>query len=230
MKLRQALCACFVGYIILALAACSANTATPPHGSVQPKPTLTTIPQGTILYQADWSRGMSDWHASQGWTVVQGQLQGASLSDASIMLPYHPTVANYAIEVRVQIVRVLQNISNSFYIFANKMPGKDGYKAGVITLTQRTPQLPPPGFAQIAVNSIAVSAIPGQQFQQVDYVPGSSWHTYRVEVQGNQAVLLIDGSQVSSSTSTEEAISNGPIGLSTTGLELRVSSLSVVAL
>ena len=80
-------------------------------------------------------------------------------------------------------------------------------------------------YAQVAVDSIA-----GGQFQQIDYIPGSRWHTYRIEVQGDEAILFIDGTQISRSISPENALSQGPLGLNSRGLELRVSSFSITAL
>src|SRR5437868_8336072 len=119
-----------VGCLIFLLIACSPGAsptrpnAASPHASVtrtgQRQPTPTTLAKGTVLYQADWSHGLSGWQASQGWKVAQGQLQADSLTDSSIIAPYQSTVPDYAVETRIQIVRVLKNVVNYFNIFANK--------------------------------------------------------------------------------------------------------------
>jgi len=231
---RRALWTFLVAYLIFALAACSAGASPTQPKAVRPRasvtaseqPTPTALPKGTILYQANWSHGLAGWRGTAGWKAVGGQLLANSLSDSSITAPYMPVVPNYAIETRIQIARVLKNVANSFNIFASKAPGKDGYEAGVLALALREPDLPPPGFAQAAPDELNISA----GFLQIDYVPGSKWHTYRVEVQGSSIAFYIDGTQVSTTTSLKPALSNGPLGLTSMGLELRVSSFSITAL
>ena len=64
-----------------------------------------------------------------------------------------------------------------------------------------------------------------------DYEPGSGWHTYRVEVQGNEASLLDDGVQIGSASSQQtDVLSNGPIGFSSELVILRVSGLRILTL
>ena len=65
----------------------------------------------------------------------------------------------------------------------------------------------------------------------IDYEPGFQWHTYRVEVQGNDVRLLVDGVQIGHASSEQtDVLSNGPIGLSSQLLILRISSIRIMAL
>lgn len=220
------------------LAACSTATA-PTASSITPtkttataspqiQPTATGAPKGTVLYQANWAHGLDGWQASQGWRVVGGQLLVDSLAATSIIAPYRPPLANYAIEASIQVVRVLQASANSYNIFADNAAGRDGYEGGAIGLA------PPPwgpagvyaGFAQAAPNHLDAS----QGFNEIDFVPGPNWRTYRIEVQGNQLSFFIDGDRVDITYSTEATLSNGPIGLQSRGLMLRVSSFRITAL
>lgn len=222
--------------VILSLVACSSSnspTQAPVHPSptsvtatVQVSPTAPAVPKGTVLYRANWSHGLDGWQGPKAWSVVGGQLVTNSLTSTSIVVPYRPTVANYALETRVQFARVLVNIHNNFTIYANDEPGKDGYEAQVYQLALREPSLPPPGYADIATDKLDMSA----GFQQVDFVPATIWHTYRIEVQGNQATLFVDGTKLSRSISTLNAISNGPLGLLSMGFALRVSSFTITTL
>lgn len=222
--------------VILSLIACSSDTSptqTLVHQSqgsvtapVQVSPTVPAVPAGTVLYRADWSHGLDGWQGPGAWTVVGGQLETNSLTNTSIVVPYRPVVANYAIETRVQFARVLVNIHNGFIIYADDQPGKDGYEAQMYQFALREPSLPPPGYADIATDKLDMSA----GFQQIDFVPATNWHTYRIEVQGNQATLFVDGTWVSRSTSTLNALSNGPLGLQSMGFALRVSSFTITAL
>jgi hypothetical protein len=216
----------------LILSACSSNASPtssqkPPTPTAAPvSPTSTAPRSGTLLYQANWKHGLAGWHASAGWKLVGSQLVIETPASASIIAPYRPTVTNYAIEVTVQIMRMLKPTKNGFTLFASSAPGKAGYSGGVVALTPREPQLPPPGYAQITTDKLDASA----GFQEIDFVPGTSWHTYRIEVQGNEALLFVDGTRVSHATSQEQALSTGPIGMNSTGLSLRVSSFRVTAL
>jgi hypothetical protein len=221
-----------LGALIFMLIGCSSGVSPtssqkPPTPTAAPlSPTSTAPRSGTLLYQTNWKHGLSSWHASAGWKAVGGQLLIETPASASIIAPYRPTVANYAIEVNMQIVRMLKPTANDFTLFANGAPGKAGYSGGVVELTPREPQLPPPGYAQVTTDKLDAQA----GFQEIDYVPGTIWHTYRIEVQGNEAMLFVDGTQVSHATSQEQALSTGPIGMNSTGLSLRVSSFRVTAL
>lgn len=222
--------------VILSLVACSSSTSptqAPVHQSpplvtatVQVSPTVPAMPEGTVLYRANWSHGLDGWQGPKAWTVVGGQLVTNSLTNTSIVVPYRPTVANYAIETRVQFAQMLVNVHNGFIIYADDQPGKDGYEAQVYQLALREPSLPPPGYIDIATDQLDMNA----GFQQLDFVPASIWHTYRIEVQGNQATLFVDGTQLSRSVSTLNALSTGPLGLQSMGFALRVSSFTITAL
>ena len=83
-----------------------------------------------------------------------------------------------------------------------------------------------PGYVDMATDHLDMSA----GFQQLDYQPGTSWHTYRIEVVGDQATLFVNGTQISRSITQENAISNGPIGLTSWGFALHVSSFVITVL
>ena len=71
---------------------------------------------------------------------------------------------------------------------------------------------------------------PGSGIPQ-DYEPGSGWHTYRVEVQGSEASLLVDGMQIGIASSQQtDVLSNGPIRFSSELVILRVSNLRILTL
>ncbi len=221
--------------VVLSLVACSSNTSpTQPavhqsQGSatvaVQASPTP-AVPAGTVLYQANWSHGLAGWQGPKAWMMVGGQLVTNSLTNTSIVVPYKPTVANYAIETRVQFAQMLVNIHNGFTIYANDEPGKDGYEAQMYQFALRGAGMAPPGYIDIATDNVDMAA----GFQQLDYQPGTRWHTYRIEVVGDQVALFVDGTQISRSITQENAISNGPIGLTSWGFALRVSSFTITAL
>jgi len=226
-----------VGFLFFSLGACAAGTSSttvPPHATVpatrHPSPTPTPLPAGIVLYQADWSHGLVGWQETQGWKVVQGQLETDSSGSATLTIPYRPPVSNYAIEIRLRIVQLLSQIGgSSFAIFATKAPGKDGYEAGVNTILGTAPHPMAAHPASLVSLDPSDDTAPGSGLP-IAYYPRSGWHIYRVEVRGNEARLLVDGIQVGNSVRSERAkvLSNGPLGLSSELLVLRVSSIRIL--
>lgn len=220
--------------LVCVLAACSsgagnsspsATRAATPTVAVTPSP---SVPSGTVLFQADWSHGLSSWSGTQGWKVVQGQLEVNSGNSATLAIPYKPSVSNYAIEIRLQVVRLLQDHGGNFLFEATKQVGKDGYQAGVLDLKKPGPfGSHPQAQATIDPND----DMPPSCCLPIDYEPGSDWHTYRVEVRDNGVSLLDNGSQIAyANSNATDTLSNGPLSLNSTLVVLRVSSLRIVAL
>ncbi len=223
---------------ICSLVACSTNTSpAPSHATasvttpkVQPTPTKPAIAPGTVLYQANWLQGLAGWKSSGGWQVVQGQLQADSLSLTTITAPYISPVANYAIEARIQVVRLLQKNGGSFSLFASPRPGKPGYEAGVARLMGPGPR-PNGSNPQLQIFLDPLSAQGSGPFYTSDYDPRTLWHTFRIEVQGSEVRLIVDGAPTGSATSQQtDFLSNGPFGIESSMVVLRVSSFRVIAL
>jgi hypothetical protein len=220
-----------VVFLILMLAACSTgNTA--PKASITPTvpvhPTPTTLPSGTLLYQSDWSHGLDNWQGSTGWKVTHGMLQ-SDLRDGDVLTsPYTPMVPNYTLEVRFQIVSVPKNGGN-FVILADKVPGKDGYTAGIMNLLGPGPR------SQFANPQVEVYLDPIDAMESSppvsDYEPGSGVHTYRIEVQGPLVQFFIDDLRRSSVTSSQtDFLSNGPIHLRADQAIVNVFSVRITVL
>jgi hypothetical protein len=232
MSQKRLLQLCFLSVLICVLAACSSGTGTPsttrastPTVAVTPAP---SIPGGTVLFQANWSRGLSGWTGTQGWTVAQGQIQVNSTSSATLAIPYKPVVSNYAIEIHLQVVRLLQDHGGNFVFAAAKQAGKDGYQAGVLDLKKPGPFGSHPQ-AQATIDPS--SDMPRGCCLPIDYEPGYDWHTYRLEVQDNEVRLLVDGTEIAHADSNDtDTLSNGPLTFNSTLAVLRISSLRIVAL
>ncbi|MDQ2903680.1 MAG: family 16 glycoside hydrolase [Ktedonobacteraceae bacterium] len=229
----------FIGGLMLALMGCvpaapsgqsnvaSSATLVP---AASPRPTIAAVPRGTVLYQADWSHGLTGWQASGGWQVMHGQLEVNAPAMASIFVPYRLTVTSYAIEVHIQVVRLLHENGGYFSIFTQKVPGRDGYQAGVSDLKGTEPR-PNGSHPQAQVFIDPTSSTTTGTGMPIDYEPGWQWHTYRVEVQDNQARLLVDDVQIGTASSDKtDVLSNEPLGLSTEQTVLRVSDLRIIAL
>jgi hypothetical protein len=226
-----------VGLLLFTLGACSTATSskTVPSQTTVPvsrnsSPTPTSLPAGTVLYQANWSHGLAGSPGTHGWKVVQGHLESDTSGSATFTIPYRPTVTNYAVEVRIQVVRSVPPYGGYYEVVAPKLPGKDGYHAGILDLKAPGPR----AFGDHPQSQVYLDpfsdAGQGSGMPQ-DYEPGSGWHTYRVEVRGNEASLLDDGTQLSSVSSQQtDALSNGPIEFNCSLVILRLSDVRIITL
>ena len=95
-----------LGAMLSLLLGVSALAACAPSQSVVKTPTATAqpTPASRLVYQADWSHGLSDWMATPGWTVSGGVLVSDTGSDRQITSPFRPTTPDYAVEFRVQLI------------------------------------------------------------------------------------------------------------------------------
>jgi hypothetical protein len=59
--------------------------------------------------------------------------------------------------------------------------------------------------------------------------PGTSQHTYRVEVKGKDIKLLVDGNVIAEATDTDQQ-GGGMIGLTSSQTQLTISSFTVFSL
>ncbi len=156
-------------------------------------------------------------------------MQVNSIPEATITVPYMPAISNYAIEVHVQVVKVLKQADNHFSLVEPQNAQSDGFDAGFQSLYSYQPaEQPGPGFYTGFIQVIAKNLNVNAGIQQIDYVPTKRMRTYRVEVSGNQVSLFVDGSRVSGSTSLDSAFSNGPIQLESSGLLLRIGGLRIL--
>jgi hypothetical protein len=234
---KRILCILFCMLCLVSAACASASpssqspASTPrPTATTPVQPTATSLPAGTVLYQADWSHGLSQWQASGGWQVSQGQLEVAANNLSEITIPYRPTVANYAIEVRLEIVSLIQGEGGYWVIFGQRQPGKDGFQTGALGIKGSEERMSGShGQAQVIFDPLTAMG-PGVG-QPVDYDPGFKWHTYRVEVLENSVRLRDNGVSLAYGSSVDsDYITNGPLGLECDRVVLRIASIRVLAM
>ncbi len=236
--LRQIAYVMLLALLVLMCVACSSNTTLPPQvkhtSTTQPlqraTATPSTVPKGTLLYKANWSRGLAGWQGAHGWEIKQGQLTTQSDDPVAITIPYTITIPNYAIEARVRIVRLLHRDGGYFSIFTKPTTNKDGYQAGVSDLKGTEPR-PNGSHAQVHAFIDPMSSMAPNSFEPVDYEPHFDWHTYRVEIQDNQASIFIDGTSESTANSIRtDTLSNGPISLGSAMVVIQISDVTITAL
>lgn len=146
------------------------------------------------------------------------------------MIPYQPPIHNYALEVRLEVVRLLKGEAGSWTIFGQRQTGKDGFQASVLGV-KGTEERMSGSHGQVEIWLDPLTAMPPGIGTPNDYDPGFHWHTYTIEVRDNSARLLDNGIQLGYVSSVDTYyLSNGPLGLSCQWLEVRISSIRILAL
>jgi hypothetical protein len=187
-----------------------------------PVTTPTSIPSGTILYQADWSKGLNGWVGGGEWKVLNGVLinDGTSNNNCgkpSIVPPFQPTVSNYAIEIKMQVIRRTGSGDSCFALNA-----RSGYNNG-----QASGYI---GNIGCCGDIEIYDASNYNQFIRTNFDPSGNWHTYRFEVKGTNLNLLIDGVTVAAASDAKYLGITGQVGLSDETMYVNVSSFVVYSL
>lgn len=175
-----------------------------------------------VLYQADWSKGDDGWTKSERWNVLDGQLLNDGRDTSSIVAPYEPNHLDYAVEARIQIIRVHNAATiwggcSRIGIFARAGTDNLGYQGKLECVALDAPYA---GTAQIATDDFLA---------QTDYTPGSDWHTYRLEIRGNDVSFLMDGARLLE-TRSNAFLSPGHVGILCDHVEVAISRFSVTTL
>ncbi len=186
------------------------------------------VPAGTVLYRADWSHGLSGWHGN-GWTVQQGQLTSQGGDEDTIVAPYQPAVANYAIEFHIRITRYVVQSGGDFAFVVSKTANRDGYDTGVSRLLAPGPR---PKFlnpqAQILLDPPSPNMEANPPF---DYDPLMNWHVWRLEVRGDLIIVKLDTATVFDAYSARSfPFSSGPLTIQGHGVALQISNFTITAL
>jgi hypothetical protein len=195
-----------------------------------PIPTATLMPTKTptplSLYHADWSQGIGGWKGGSQWSVSSGGIlasNGSSKIVDYLKAPFQPKTANYAVEAQIQFVKETSTSDNAYFgIFVRSIiPGKQGYDGYLFSGDSSDN-----GDAKIRIadepNSSRVLGF-------VQYPLDTSWHTYRVEVQGNTITFFIDNQNVVQVTNNQFT-SPGLIGLLDGTCQINVRSFTVFSL
>lgn len=205
------------------------RTATPTN---TPAPTATP---SNILYETSFQDGMAGW--SQGgtgkWSVDNGTLHFDGTGASTLIAPVQVTTSDYAIEAKMQLVR--EGVTTDFSTDAvgllfrangpedvSQLGEQPGIQAGYLGTPAGTTRL------HLAIIG-TVDNYPSFVKNSPDFVPGTDWHTYRIEVRGNNLSLYIDGRDALDYNWNKD-FSGTHVGLIAIANEARVASYKVETL
>jgi hypothetical protein len=203
------------------------NTNSPPTAAPtnpaapasSPTPQLQGLPCKVNL--STWTDGSSDWKVLNGALLDDGTGSWDAGSGPTIVAPCDlGSTANYAVETKIQVTSS-QN-GACFGITGRGTPnsnGWQGYKAGV-------------GDCYGGLDKARVSGPDyhyDSQIKDASFNPGTSVHTYRIEVKDNTIKFFIDGGLVLNMIDNRY-LSGAEIGLWCQNVQLSVTSFQVTAL
>lgn len=194
-----------------------------PQASPTPMPVSTSAvgPDETLPYHADWSQGFNGWAGDRSWKTVSGIIVNDGTEFGSIMAPYKPSrsgVADYAVEAEIQVIQ--EGRDSSFGIIV-----RSDYYAGYIFSTGGGIFSVDHHAAVISINecpSCYATEILAESPSGMD----NEWHTYRVEVIGNEMQLLIDGREFIHVTDNRY-LTGGEVGLWSLRTQVQVRNFKV---
>jgi hypothetical protein len=174
-----------------------------------------SVQEEVVLYQADWSNGLNGWPSGFGWSALGGML----VNDGSnrdrppwkhtwVTAPYEPSTTDYAVEAEIQVIRVEGNCG-SYGVTV-----RSGYQVGVVIC----------GSPGVTIIGQDVGELGTQSFS-----PGTDWHTYRAEVQGNEIKAIVDGVVLLRVADNRHLLS-GEVGLWVDTTQLNVRAFKVTGL
>ncbi|MGH8008861.1 MAG: hypothetical protein ACREQ3_17880 [Candidatus Binatia bacterium] len=175
-----------------------------------------------LLYQADWSDGLNGWEGGKDWKTLNASLlnDGTGPDDAvnPILADFKPSTADYAVEAEIRVA--LSDDFTELFGFVARVDGKGGgYASGLYD-----------SYGYIwYVNTDSLCC--GSTVTDGDYFDlDSEWHTYRVEVKGNEIRSLVDGTVLAEAVDNKY-LEGDQVGLwSDEGTQLEVRSFKVFAI
>jgi hypothetical protein len=176
---------------------------------------------GSPLYTADWSSGLSGWTGTSDWRVADGMLRSDGTDSTSnsptIVAPYQVEGrTDYAVEANMQVEAGI----GCFDVTTMRATGLgnvwQGYKVTICG-----------GKAEINAGNIA--GISYDSFAHVSFDAGNVWHTYRFEARGTMLSLMID-SKLALGVNDSRYASGGKLGFKSSATRLNVGSFKVFAL
>ncbi len=211
--------------VIVVFVACSAASVAPSASPGPTTPAPTPIPKGIVLYQADWSHHLQDWHPSTGWQVTGNVLQSVTKGDLSLTVPYQPTMSDYALVFQVQVVKMTQTLGQ-YMITVDPSSTRNGYQCGILGFPRpdkETNSIHP----QVEVYTEPLD-LTGQTTAPHDQAVGYQWHDYRIEIHGNQLFFYFDNQLSGRTLAQTKTFASGPIKFAVTDIGLRIGSFRIV--
>jgi hypothetical protein len=216
--------------LCLLLVACARTSTSAPRPTPSPTPSPTATPAPQVRFSADWSKGLSGWQATPGWTVANGALESSEANGLALTIPYQPQPGAYTVEIDLQVLNVPRN-GGGYVLQVPAASPLDGYQAGVGGLLVSGPRPfgdHPEILTLINPQDDQVSR-PGN-YGVADFEPGDNVRSYRIEVDTSIVSIYVDGRLYTSAESVKSSpLATGPLTLQVSGVQVRITAIEVIA-
>jgi hypothetical protein len=214
------------------------ETAEPdPTAVATPPPAISaeseTTPEGAaggddVVFEAPGQNDLEtlasgSWSASAGGLVNPGS---SAVAEPWLVISAVPS-ATFAVEAEIRVNGRLDSVCDQSFGLTAGSPGADQVFGGglIFPCASETPQA---RLTDVSVWEDGYNADPALAEETFD--PGDDWHTYRLELRGDELRLLIDGSVVVTGTlevPLDPATTDAQAGLWAQGVELDVRKVTV---
>lgn len=207
---------------------------------------LHPVRAGTLLYQANWTQGSDQWAGSSEWSAPHNGQFGSNGTSTNNFISWSATQLpslNYRVEATIRYVRSTYTSDSShsyeFGIVVRGDGGGNGYEVGVehtnnASVNGQTSTLisiinsDNTGFFNSTDGFSSSNSILKQN--TASRLQPDTWHTYKVEVSGNDIKYYLDG-LLQFETSDNTYITSGTrVGLRAVYADVDVKDFKVTAL
>lgn len=183
-------------------------------------------------WEADWRDGLGGWAGPADWKTVDGVLVndgtgGGGAGGSSIVAPHEPPGPDYAVEAEIQLVR-FPNFGWMSYASSGVIVRGDDTGAYAVGFCGETPVVVGDCGPNDKGLGVFVDGAPIGEVADPGASTDRGWHTYRIEVDGNEITLLLDGADVQHEVSNR-FLTGTRVGLWSSGAELDVRAFRVLS-
>jgi hypothetical protein len=145
--------------------------------------------------------------------ISDGTHQPDVLAGPTILAPYQTAVSgDFVIELKVQFEQA--NVGSDPLLFHGRSIA-DGWQGHKLTMC---------GCGYLRITSDDFNDVLGQ----ASFDPGTTWHTYRIEVRGSTMIVIVDGTTLFSAQDAR-FLSGREVGMKSS-MQLMVSSFKIISL
>ena len=133
------------------------------------------------LWRADWNAGLAGWIGASKWAIIGGMLTSRG-EGGSLVAPLTPPSGGCAVEIAMRATKIPHYCNNGVGIRARVGQNNSPFIATFDNRCSRHRETSPEEAVLMGVSRGTLAS------RALDF--GLDWHTFRLEVKGNEAWLL----------------------------------------
>jgi hypothetical protein len=151
--------------------------------------------------------------------LVSDGSPGHPTQEERILAPCQPPTQNYALEAKIQLVNPQCGATYKEFGVVARETEQGGIIGGIDCDQAKLAIIQNGGVFDLGLKAIGTASA----------APGTDWHVYRLEVEGNQIRFLVDGTSVLQKTDNS-ILSGSNVGMFSVGAQINVQSFRILTL